>query len=62
VGLRGAINACFSYKKYHTEKASEDYGQDTRTILVELGKRKMAGCQEEMITDTALDLVQANAK
>ncbi|MEM7106180.1 MAG: 4-hydroxy-2-oxovalerate aldolase [Bacteroidota bacterium] len=40
----------------HSEKASEKYGIDTRTILEELGKRKMVGGQEDMIVDVALDL------
>jgi len=42
----------------HSEKAAEDYGLDTRTILVELGRRKMVGGQEDMIVDVALDLVK----
>jgi 4-hydroxy 2-oxovalerate aldolase len=42
----------------HAEKASEDYGVDVRTILVELGRRRMVGGQEDMITDVALDLVR----
>jgi len=41
----------------HAEKASNDYGIDTRRILVELGHRKMVGGQEDMITDVALDLI-----
>ncbi len=41
----------------HAEKASEDYGVDVRTILVELGRRRMVGGQEDMITDVALDLI-----
>lgn len=45
----------------HAEKASEDYGVDVRTILVELGRRRMVGGQEDMITDVALDLAR-NAK
>jgi 4-hydroxy 2-oxovalerate aldolase len=40
----------------HAEKASQDYGVDTRQILVELGKRRMVGGQEDMIVDVALDL------
>jgi len=45
----------------HAEKASEDYGVDVRTILVELGRRRMVGGQEDMITDVALDLVRENS-
>ncbi|WP_443032573.1 transposase [Streptomyces sp. DH41] len=32
---------------------------DTRAILVEVGRRKMVGGQEDMITDVALDLAAA---
>ena len=47
----------------HAEKASEDYGIDVRTILVELGRRRMVGGQEDMIVDVALDLLkQQNEK
>jgi 4-hydroxy 2-oxovalerate aldolase len=41
----------------HAEKAAADHGIDTRTILVELGRRRMVGGQEDMIVDVALDLV-----
>jgi 4-hydroxy 2-oxovalerate aldolase len=41
----------------HAEKASEDYGVDVRAILVELGRRRMVGGQEDMITDVALDMI-----
>ncbi len=44
----------------HAEKASQDYGVDVRAILVELGRRRMVGGQEDMITDVALDLVREN--
>lgn len=45
----------------HAEKASAQYGVDTRTILLELGRRKMVGGQEDMITDVALDLAKRSA-
>jgi 4-hydroxy 2-oxovalerate aldolase len=41
----------------HAEKASLDYGIDTREVLVELGRRRMVGGQEDMIVDVALDLL-----
>jgi 4-hydroxy 2-oxovalerate aldolase len=40
----------------HAEAASRLYGVDTRAILMELGKRRMVGGQEDMIVDVALDL------
>jgi len=46
----------------HAETASERYGIDTRDILVELGRRRMVGGQEDMIVDVALDLVNAASR
>ncbi len=46
----------------HAENASRLYNVDTREILVELGRRRMVGGQEDMITDVALDLAQQGAK
>ena len=43
----------------HAERASERYGIDTRSILEELGKRKMVGGQEDMIVDVALDMLKS---
>jgi len=42
----------------HAENASKIYGVDTREILVELGRRRMVGGQEDMILDVALDLAR----
>jgi 4-hydroxy 2-oxovalerate aldolase len=43
----------------HAETAASKYGLSTFDILVELGRRRMVGGQEDMIVDVALDLVQA---
>jgi 4-hydroxy 2-oxovalerate aldolase len=40
----------------HAEKASRQFNVDARDILVELGRRKMVGGQEDMIIDVALAL------
>lgn len=41
----------------HTEVAAQRYGLKTVDILVELGRRRMVGGQEDMIVDVALDLL-----
>jgi 4-hydroxy 2-oxovalerate aldolase len=42
----------------HSEAAARKYGLKTVDILVELGRRRMVGGQEDMIVDVALDLLK----
>jgi 4-hydroxy 2-oxovalerate aldolase len=42
----------------HAEAASQKYGVNAVDILVELGRRRMVGGQEDMIVDVALDLAR----
>lgn len=45
----------------HSEAAAAKYGLKTVDILVELGRRRMVGGQEDMIVDVALDLLKQQA-
>ncbi|WP_244928851.1 4-hydroxy-2-oxovalerate aldolase [Nocardioides sp. W7] len=45
----------------HAENAAAQYDLDVRDILMECGKRRLVGGQEDMIIDVALNLVAARA-
>ncbi len=42
----------------HAHRAAEHFHVDTRDILMELGKRRMVGGQEDMIVDVAIELAR----
>ena len=42
----------------HADKAAQQFGVDARDILVELGKRKVVGGQEDMIVEVAMSLAE----
>ncbi|AEJ38840.1 4-hydroxy-2-oxovalerate aldolase [Sulfobacillus acidophilus TPY] len=46
----------------HAFRVAEQFGVDGRDILVELGKRRVVGGQEDMITDVAYQLARKNAE
>ncbi|NLS45421.1 MAG: 4-hydroxy-2-oxovalerate aldolase [Firmicutes bacterium] len=46
----------------HTERAAKRFNLDPRDILLELGKRRMVGGQEDMIIDVAYQLSQKSGK
>jgi len=54
LGYAGVYGSFLLFAK----RAAAKYGLSARDILVELGRRKMVGGQEDMIEDTALTLAR----
>ncbi|MBB5460228.1 4-hydroxy-2-oxovalerate aldolase [Paraburkholderia sp. Cpub6] len=46
----------------HTEAAAAKFGLSAFDIMVELGRRRMVGGQEDMIVDVALDMLRAKSR
>ena len=46
----------------HAERTSERYGVPTVELLLEVGRRRMVGGQEDMIVDIALTLAAQASK
>jgi len=56
VSLTMGYAGVYSSFLLHADKAAEQFGVDARDILVELGKRKVVGGQEDMIVEVAMML------
>lgn len=48
----------YSSFRLHAQRAAEKFNLDTRDILIELGKRKVVGGQEDMIVDVAAEIAE----
>jgi 4-hydroxy-2-oxovalerate/4-hydroxy-2-oxohexanoate aldolase len=57
LGYAGAYSSFLLFAK----RAAAKYGVSARDILVEMGRRKTVGGQEDMIEDVAIDLARTNA-
>ncbi|HWR40994.1 MAG TPA: 4-hydroxy-2-oxovalerate aldolase [Patescibacteria group bacterium] len=55
IGYAGAYGSFL----LHSRRAAEKFGVDARDILLEMGRRKTVGGQEDMIIDVALELSRA---
>jgi 4-hydroxy-2-oxovalerate aldolase len=55
IGYAGAYGSFL----LHARRAAEKFGVDARDILIEMGRRKTVGGQEDLIIEVAIDLVNA---
>ncbi|WP_425059529.1 4-hydroxy-2-oxovalerate aldolase [Sporomusa carbonis] len=55
IGYAGAYGSFL----LHSRRAAEKFGIDARDILLELGRRKTVGGQEDLIIDVAIELAKA---
>ena len=55
IGYAGAYGSFL----LHSRRAAEKFGVDARDILLELGRRKTVGGQEDMIIDVAIELAKS---
>ena len=58
LGYAGVYSSFLLFAK----RAGAKYGVSSRDILVELGRRKTVGGQEDMIEDLAIDMARARAR
>ncbi|MBV9801783.1 MAG: 4-hydroxy-2-oxovalerate aldolase [Solirubrobacterales bacterium] len=49
----------YSSFRLHAQRAAEKYGVDAREVLLELGRRRVVGGQEDMIIDVAAQIASA---
>ena len=57
LGYAGAYSSFLLFAK----RSAEKYNLSSRDILVELGRRRTVGGQEDMIEDLALEMVKSRA-